>query len=256
MNKSFVAAALLMGMVGPVSAATVLDFTTKAIGTANVQGTALPGIGYKITGSGKLTDATHKTDLGCTGAGWDFDCYGKNDKKPFDVGFGVDADKINDNANEIDGMIKKDGKIKKNEWVQVTFDSLVRIVGFAGMLAYNDSQNTGGTETVVLQYSTDGFKTFGSIAAKATNDDNDPWTFGDNKFDTAGLAFLDGLKNIKATAVRFTAGGVYPFDDGNANITAAGLKVAAVPVPASFPLLLAGIGALGFAARRKQRKSV
>jgi hypothetical protein len=246
MKMKFAVAAVLAALVGPASAATVLDFTTKEIGTGNTTGTALPGIGYKITGSSKLTNATHKTDLGCDGSGWNFDCN-KLGKKSFDVGFGVDAYGVSDNTNEIDGMIKK------SEWVQVTFDSLVKIVGFAGMLAYNDSKATGGTETVVLQYSTDGFKTFKSLTANAIDDDNNPWNNGDNQFNTAGLAFLDGLKNIKATAVRFTAGGVKPFDDGNANITAAGLKVAPVPVPASFPLLLAGIGALGFAARRKRK---
>jgi hypothetical protein len=71
-------------------------------------------------------------------------------------------------------------------------------------------------------------------------------------FDTVGLAFLTGL-SLFADTVRFRAGGIGTSDDGSFNVTAAGLEV--VPVPAALPLLLAGMGALGVASRRKKRKA-
>ena len=234
MMKTVAVFALAVGLVGPASAATTtLDFTAD-----NVTSTGL----YTVTGSGALTNSTHGNAVGCTGSGWDFACNTSGGQT--DVGFGV----AGVNSNEIDAVIRA------NEWVQVTFAYAVKIVAFAGMLTYNGSQDGEGTETVVLQYLTAGGLWVDAPAAGAINDDNDNTNIGNDNFGTVGLAWLDGL-SIDTTAVRFTAGGTGTFDDGNANVTAAGLKVAPVPIPASFPLLLAGLGALGFAARRKQRKS-
>jgi opacity protein-like surface antigen len=265
MKKSLVAAALAAALVGPASAATVLDFTSRGesgIGPDNLSGTK-DGIGYEITAATKLTNgtlpgtvtnSTHKTNLGCTRPDWVFACAAVGNR--FDVGLGIDRPG-SDNSNEVDGSIRAE------EYVQVKFNSLVRILGFAGMLAYKDSPVTeggnknrkpGGTETVRLGYSIDGVN-FTWIDALPLNDDNDPGTVGDNLFNTVGLAYLKGLTTVQARYVRFTAGGVAPFDDGNANITAAGLIVAPVPVPASLPLLLAGLGALGWAARRKRKSA-
>ena len=234
MMKTVAVFALAVGLVGPASAATTtLDFTAD-----NVTSTGL----YTVTGSGALSNATHGNNIGCTGSGWGTFACNTSDGKT-DVGFGV----VGVNSNEIDGMIEA------NEWVQVTFAYAVKIVAFAGMLTYNGSQKDEGTETVVLQYLTAGGWVNGPAAAALYND-NSPTNTGNDNFGTVGLAWLGGL-SIDTTAVRFTAGGTGKFDDGNTNVTAAGLKVAPVPIPASFPLLLAGLGALGFAARRKQRKS-
>jgi hypothetical protein len=251
MRTSIIAAAIVAAMVGPASAATVLDFTSRGgtgIGPGNLIGSK-DGIGYEITGSSTLTNSTHKTNDGCTGAGWNFACAAVGNR--FDVGLGIDRPG-SDNTNEVDGLI---GGVTKDEFVQVKFNSLVRLLGFAGMLAYYDSQirrNVQGYETVKLGYSTDGVN-FTWIEAKPLNDDNDPGIVGDNLFNKVGLAYRKDLTNIQARYVRFTAGGKAPFDDGNSNITAAGLIVAPVPVPASLPLLLAGLGALGWAARRKRK---
>jgi len=228
MSRTIVIAALCAALVGPASASTVLDFTSGAIGTGNLSGQAA-GTSYSISGSGKLTNSMHKTNAGCTLAGWNFACSKTGTK--YDVGLGV----AGTNGNEID----------PTEWVQVKFDSLVRVLGFAGMLGYNDSTSPG-TETVILQYSANGGSTWGSVFASALDDDNN------NQFSTVGLAFIRDL-SITANVVRFTASGKKPYDDGNANVTAAGLKIAAVPVPASLPLLIAGIGALVIAGRRKGR---
>ena len=234
MMKTVAVFALAVGLVGPASAATTtLDFTAD-----NVTSTGF----YTVTASGALTNSTHGNAVGCTGSGWDFACNTSGGQT--DVGFGVAGGA---NPNEIDAAIRA------NEWVQVTFAYAVKIVAFAGMLTYNGSQKGEGTETVKLQYLTAGGWVY-AASASAINDDNDPTNSGNDNFGTVGLAWLDGL-SIDTTAVRFKAGGTGTFDDGNANVTAAGLKVASVPIPASFPLLLAGLGALGFAARRKQRKS-
>lgn len=238
MKKAIIATALVAGLASPAAASTILDFTSSGIGTGNTTGFAA-NTTYEITGSGTLTDATHKTDAGCEGSGWDFDCDPTGDK--FDVGFGVQG---GGNNNEVDG-------VNAGEYVQVKFGRLVEILGFAGMLTYDDSQSDG-TETVVLEYSSDGGATFNSIEASALNDDNYPSNSGDNLFDVVGLAYAKNL-SLLADVVRFRAGGTFPYDDGNANITAAGLEVGVVPVPAALPLLLAGMGALGWASRRKKR---
>ncbi|MGI1663268.1 VPLPA-CTERM sorting domain-containing protein [Palleronia sp. KMU-117] len=244
MKTTIIATAFVAALAAPAAASTVLDFTTSGIGTGNTTGSAANRT-YEITGSGTLTDATHKTNVGCTGEAWEFTCDAVDNR--FDVGFGVQG---GGNDNEVDGM--RNG-VNKNEYVQVKFGGLVKILGFAGMLTYDDSQSDG-TETVVLEYSKDGGATFSSVFASAINDDNDPYGTGtdNNLFNTVGLAFAKDL-SLLADVVRFRAGGVSPYDDGNANITAAGLEVGVVPVPAALPLLLAGVGALGWASRRKRQ---
>jgi hypothetical protein len=229
MRKTVALVALAAGLAGPASAATVLDFTTDNATSGTVE-----GVGYNITAqSGGLVNAVHWNDSNCGIYACDSVSGG------FDVGFGISGGA---NGNEIDAGI---------EAVVVTFNSLVKIVGFAGMLTYfddvvgNDEQIS--TEAVQLEYSVNGglnWLGLGDYIAYAEE--------SGNPFDTVGLAFLDNL-SIIANAVRFTATGIGNGDDGTLNVTAAALTVAPVPVPASFPLLLAGIGALGFAARRKRK---
>lgn len=222
-------------MAGPVSAATVLDFTTGAIGTGNLVGTA-GGTNYTISGvGGALVDATHTNTVGCASTGSSWGTFACND-----VGFGVFG---GTNNNEIEGGLQA-----ASEYVMVKFDSFVKILGFAGMLTYiNEGDDGGNSETVILEYSNDGGSSWFDYDEAVAN-----YNTAGGTFDTVGLAFLENLSVI-ANAVRFTAGG--DGDDIDTNVTAAGLIVAAVPVPASFPLLLAGIGALGFAARRKRRNA-
>jgi len=238
MKSTLLAAAFMAGLAAPAGAATFLDFTSSGIGIGNLTGTTDFGVGYEISGfGGALTDATHKNDVGCGSFACDPVSGG------YDVGFGVQG---GGNNNEVDG-------ISGGEYVQVAFDSVVKVLAFAGMLTYNDSQSDG-TEYTVLEYSSDGGSSFTALNGITQNDDNDPGVNGDNLFNTVGLSLLSGL-SVYADVVRFYAGGTSPFDDGNANITAAGLKVAAVPLPAAFPLLLAGVGALGWASRRRNRSA-
>jgi PEP-CTERM motif len=243
MKKSFVAAALLAGLVGPVSAATTtLDFTSSGVNAASGPIAIGAGITYTVSGEpGVLVDSTHWNNNGCITGVWDFACDAAGDG--YDVGFGVTGG-LN---NEIDT-----DSLGVSEYVVVKFTGMVEVLGFAGMLAYI---GTGGIEdrvaaldgeSVELDYSTDGGASWISgFSAPAVSPIN-------GTFDSVGLAFLEGL-SFMANAVRFTAGGTD--DDGTINVTAAGLRITAVPVPASFPLLLAGLGALGFAARRKRRNA-
>lgn len=240
MKMKLIVAALAAGLASPVAAATVLDFTSSTIGALNPTGSVF-GIGYEITagrtgGGGNLINSTHTNNFGCTGLGWNFACDPTTGSK-YDVGFGV-------SSNEVEGIT---AGFDRGEYVQVKFAQLVNLLGFAGMLSYNDSAPTGGTEQVVLEYSADGGLTFASVSADAMDND------GNNTYATVGLAYARNL-SILADVLRFKASGTSPFDDNNANITAAGLELAPapVPVPAAFPLLLVGIGALGWASRRKR----
>jgi hypothetical protein len=226
MMKSFVAAAFVAGLVGPASAATVIDFTADNAITGNVG-----GVQWDVTAEGgNLVQATHGNNNDCA----PYACAGAPGS--YDVGFGISS---GPNGNEID---------VGSEAVIVTFKSVVKILGFAGMLAYIDpaTNEEGGYESVQLEYSVGGGAWVVAGIADAVE-------FG-SPFDTVGLAFLDNL-SIFADAVKFTATGVGTGDDGTLNVTAAALTVAPIPVPASFPLLLAGIGALGFAARRKRKSA-
>jgi opacity protein-like surface antigen len=231
MKKLLSAAALTVAFAVPSMAAT-LDFTANDATSGTVLGTT-----WTVTASpGSLTNARHGNDVGCTGAGWDFAC-----NKPFnnfDVGFGV----AGSNNNEIDGNIRGD------EYVQVTFGSLLKVTGFAGMLAYANSSLEGAREQVELEYSSDGGNTWLSLVAEPLFRVNE--VSGPPSFDTVGLAFLDGLSVI-ADRVRFKATGTGTADDGSFNVTAAGLSVAEVPLPAGGLLLLGAIGGIAALRRRK-----
>jgi opacity protein-like surface antigen len=224
MRKTVAIAALAAGLAGPVSAATVIDFTAddEVSGTFN-------GITWTVTsGPGSaLNNARHGNNVNCG----IYACEGEgteNDEPPFDVGFGI----WGGNDNEVD----------IGESVIVTFSSLVRISGFAGMLAYLGGQ-TG--EAVQLDYWDGSDWALLDVAAST----EDGVSAG---FDTVGLAQKLGLDRI-TKKVRFTATGTA--DDQDVNVTAAALHVAPVPLPASLPLLVAGLGALGFAARRKRKSA-
>jgi hypothetical protein len=253
MNMKLAFAAVLTAFAGPVAAAT-LDFTSNSINTglSSTNATAFGSVTYTVSASagGTLTNSTHKTNQGCAVQGqWTFECDQSGSR--YDVGFGVNGPG-SDNTNEVDGQIRR------NEYVIVEFSSMVEIDGFAGMLTYDDSRDGSvGTETVVLEY-WNGTTWVNGSTALPINDDNDPSTSAgpgtDNKFNTVGLAYEDDL-SLFTTKVRITAGGIRPFDDGNANVTLAGLMVSSIPVPAALPLLLGALGALGWAGRRKKRKA-
>jgi PEP-CTERM motif len=228
MKIGFVAAALVAGLIGPASAATVIDFTNDNAITGFVD-----GIKWDVTAqNGTLVNARHKNGNGCAPYACTFTAQDGDD---YDVGFGVSGL----NGNEIDfGM-------EKAEAVVVTFKEAVRVFGFAGLLAYVTNGKQNG-EDVQLEFSKDGVNWAVAGVAKGVAPVG-------NSFDTVGLASLSFAKGITAKMFRFKAIGAA--DGGDINVTAGALTVAAVPVPASLPLLLAGIGALGFVARRKQRKS-
>lgn len=221
MKKSFVAAALVAGLVGPAAAAT-LDFTAN-----DLRGGFLGDVEWTVTGDpdGDLRDAVHFNQANCA----PYACVATTGG--YDVGFGIRG---GGNNNEID----------PREAVIVTFDAIVNITGFAGMLAYFDRNAAQNYESVVLEY---------KVGAG-------PWQLGGvadavepgSPYDTVGLAKSKKLW-FRADAVRFMSGGKGSSDDGSFNVTAAALDVAPVPVPASLPLLLAGLGALGWAARRKRK---
>lgn len=241
MKSKFIAVAIAAGLASPAAASTFLDFTSSSIDTPGSLAGFVEGVGYTISsGGGALTNATHWNNIGCAAA-FGFACSASGNS--YDVGFGVQGG----NNNEVDG-------IAGNEYVQVLFNSLVNITGFAGMLTYDDSVDPiSNTEQAELLYSSDGGTTWSSLLGITQNTDADIGGTN-NTFGTVGLSYLDGF-SVQANVVRFKAQGTGTFDDGNANITAAGLEVAAVPVPAALPLLLAGVGAFGWAARRKNRKA-
>ncbi|MGR3322802.1 MAG: VPLPA-CTERM sorting domain-containing protein [Pseudooceanicola sp.] len=239
MKSKIIAAALLAGLAGPAAASTLLDFTKSGIGVGNTSDTVF-GVTYNITASGgDLSDATHKNNVGCD-VGYNFACDAVGDR--FDVGFGV-MGQNGPNDNEVDG-------INGEEYVQVAFDSLVWLRGFAGMLTYDGSQNGEGTEQVALEYSADGGSTWSTLLGNTMYDDAAPGTSNDT-FGTVGLSYLDGIFGVQANMVRFKAYGESPFDDGNANITAAALEVSEVPIPAGGLLLVSALG--GFAALRRRK---
>jgi hypothetical protein len=232
MKKSFVAAALLAGLVGPASAATTtLDFTKD-----NALFGFVSGIRWDVTAeNGALVNARHWNSNGCAPLVCKFTDQSGDD---YDVGFGVNGGR---NGEEIDSGLER------AEAVVVTFTEAVRVFGFAGLLAYVTTRGSNG-EDVQLEYSNDGKNWAVAGVAKGVA------PIG-NGFDTVGLASLSFAKAIKGKAFRFKAIGAADGTSPSAdiNVTAGALTVAPVPVPASLPLLLAGLGALGWAARRKRK---
>jgi opacity protein-like surface antigen len=228
MKKSLVAAALAAALAGPASAATVIDFTKD-----NAESGFVAGIKWEVTAeNGTLVNARHKNGKGCAPYACTFTAQEGDD---YDVGFGVSGA----NREEIDFGLEK------AEAVVVTFKEAVRVFGFAGLLAYVANGGTNG-EDVQLEYSNDGVNWGVAGVAKGVAPVG-------KDFDTVGLASLSFVKAITAKAFRFKAVG--SADDKTINVTAGALIVAPVPVPASLPLLLAGLGALGWAARRKRKSA-
>jgi hypothetical protein len=256
MKRMFIAAAVVVGLVVPASAATI-DFTANNAKEGFVLGgikwTASGGNGAGLNSGTQnaLADAIHRTRAGCDEHVWTFVCASTGtSREPFDVGFGI---KRGQNGEEIDG--KGAGKPVNGEFVQILFGKQVAVTGFAGMLTYanlpidllpptGSVPRVANREQVVLQY-LKGDGTWGSVIA-------DPKAAIGDRFDTVGLAFLQNLRLV-TTTVRFRATGTGKSDDGSFNVTAAGLQVAAVPVPAGLPLLLTGLGVLVWGARRKKR---
>lgn len=238
MKNILIAGAVAACLAFPATAATI-DFTANNATSGNVLDTT-----WTATGSNAptpLRNAIHWNNAGCQSHDWKFACAATGTlAEPYDVGFGI---KGNGNNEEIDGSGSVTTII---EFVKVVFGKRVNVTGFAGMLTYANRALDGAREQVVLDYlKSDG--TWGSVIAN-------PKAAIGNSFDTVGLAYRDDL-NLYTTAVRFRATGVGTADDGSFNVTAAGLQVAPVPVPAGLPLLLTGVGALAWAARRKQRKA-
>jgi hypothetical protein len=239
--KSYVIGALLaFGLAMPASAATI-DFTANNATNGNVLDTTWNVYAGGPVGS-SLSNALHDHVAGCNDAGWTFTC--KPSSGQYDVGFGVNG---GGNNEEIDG------KLGVNEFVEVVFGKKVQVTGFAGMLTYANSSLKGAREQVELQFWNGVSWVFAALAEPKAIINQIP-ADGDTSFDTVGLAYTTGL-SIFTTKVRFFATGEGSSDDGSFNVTAAGLQVAPVPVPAGLPLMLTGLGALAWAARRKARKS-
>jgi hypothetical protein len=238
MIRFLTATAFAAGLTASPAAAniTLLDFTSSAIGTGTTSGSAA-GATWSISSSpGALTDADHDNAIGCSAPGWAFACDAIGGGR-FDVGFGVNQA----NSNEVD--------LNVGEYVSVTFSGRdVFLNGFAGMLTYFDGNGADGSgfEDVVLEAYLDG-SLLTTFSATALDDDTG------NTFPTVGLAFLDVAK-LRVDEVRFLAGGTPNFDDGNANITAAGLKISPVPLPAGVLLLGLGLAGLGGVRRMQARR--
>jgi hypothetical protein len=231
MRKAVAIAALAAGLAGPASAAT-LDFTANDATTGMIGNVTWNVWSATIGDMTGLTQSRHYNNAGCA----PFVCQNAplaDPGNPYDVGFGIVG---NGNDNEID----------PREFVTVTFDAVVKLSGFAGMLTYFNRNASENFETVRLEYR-DGDGNW-QLAADADAE------FPGPAFDTVGLAISKKLW-ILTNAVRFSATGEGTSDDKSFNVTAAALHVAPVPVPASLPLLLAGIGALGWAARRKRKSA-
>ena len=255
MRLGILATTIALGLAGPAAANVFLDFTSGSINTNN-SGDPVVGLpsGFgptytisagKVSGAAAaLSNSTHSNNVGCsTSLGVNtfanFACTPVSGK--FDVGFGVKGR----NNNEVDGAIKDD------EFVKVKFTQSVFLRGFAGMLTYSDNPPSLGLETVFLQAYHLGVLVQTFEALPLFQKTNAVAGAPTGNFDTVGLAFLDGLK-LKVDEVRFLARGISPFDDGNTNITAAGLKISAIPLPAGVLLLGLGLGGLA-AYRRRQR---
>ncbi len=267
MRLGLLATTLALGLSGPASASVFLDFTSGSVSvpppvTSSVTdvATSLAGVTYSITagvpptgsnptGAATLVNSTHRNNVGCApdpvkNTFAEFSCAPRNGE--FDVGFGVLGGA---NNNEIDG-------IAQGEFVKVKFSTAVILNGFAGMLTYTQNASpTLNLEKVVLKAFYMGVELPDLLEAtpvflvKEPGPVNGVPVVAEN-FNTVGLAFLDGLK-LKVDEVRFLAGGLGSFDDGNANITAAGLKISAVPLPAGVLLLGLGLGGLAVYRRRQ-----
>jgi hypothetical protein len=191
-----------------------------------------------------LSNARHGNNVGCAmnapNTFATFACTGAAGS--FDVGFGVTGN----NNNEIDGNPNTSGSLNAGEFVKVKFDTAVILNGFAGMLTYKNTQAPQNLEKVILKTFYQG-TLLGVLEAFPVFLVNNN---GGSNFNTVGLAFLDGLK-LKVDEVRFLAGQVGTCDDKNCNVTAAGLKVSAVPLPAG--VLLLGLGLGGLAAYRRRQ---
>lgn len=239
MKNKILIAVLAAALAGPAAAAT-LDFTADNETSGTILGTTWE---VRARNNSSLTNSTHRNNVGCTGQGWNFACAA--DGNEFDVGFGVNGRGTND--SEIDGRIPG-----RDEFVEVVFGDFLNVTGFAGMLTYANEApvSEGSREQVRLQYrNSDGDWTNAPSRADPLFAVNE----GNGRFDTVGLAFMNGL-SLFTDRVRFGATGRGTADDGTFNVTAAGLEVSAVPVPAALPLLLVGMGALGVASRRKKRR--
>ncbi len=126
-----------------------------------------------------------------------------------------------------------DDNVTVTEYVTLAFDTLQNLGSFAFR---NGSHNpiTSATETLLVGINGGALTqyTFATLAAAFP-------TF--SKVSSISLAYDDG----QATANQFYLSSVTATEDPDI--------VGEVPLPAGLPLLLAGMGAFGFAARRKQK---
>lgn len=112
-----------------------------------------------------------------------------------------------------------------------------------------DDNGSGGTITFTFDKLVDflGFRVFDDVTNFVVTSD-----LGE----TSESVSLDSDNQFAEISTNFSNVSSLTFNFGNASGAIDNLQfVAAVPVPASLPLLLAGFGAFGFAARRKARKS-
>ena len=175
------------------------------------------GVTASVTANGRSNSSPDQA--------WIFDTTLKNTNDP-DLE-GPFTDGVNDNIyagraliiQEHDGAPDDDGN---GGWIKFKFSQAITFMGFDFL---DDEKvrvrdNNGNTATV------------GRPAGSAY----------DNYFSTSGL-----LNWTNVTQLRFN------FRHNSGAIDNLRYEVAAVPVPASLPLMLAGLGALGFAARRRRK---